>query len=705
MDLVIKNCNNIDSGEISIKPNILNIKYAINGTGKTSASKAIQFSVDENYNLEELIPFKFRNGETISEENKPSVVGIDDINSIAIFNEDYVNQYVFKQREILENSFEIFIKNENYDRHIQQIEALIKEIKDTFSQSESLGTLINDLTELSECFGKSKTGYSAAGSIGKGIGKGNKVAHIPEGLEDYSEYITNENNSQWVKWQVSGSKFLEIANKCPYCTSNEIGENKEKIKKVADEYDSKMIEHLNKVLSVFTRLDEYFTDDTNRKIKEITGNIDGISKEQKTFLIHVKEQIDNLIERLTKIRELGYFSLKEIDKIAEEFNQNKINLDYYEYLNTEKTNDLSNKVNEAIDAVITKAGQLTGEIRQQNIGIQRTIEKYKKEINTFLKYSGYKYKVDIELDESKEYKMVLKHDENPEVISNVNNYLSFGERNAFSLVLFMYDSLHKNTDLIILDDPISSFDKNKKFAILNMLFRGSESFSGKTVLMMSHDFEPIIDMLYNLPHKFQPKPFISFLSTTNGILKEIEVKRNDIKTFMEIAKENVQILDESINRAVYLRRLYEISLDKSEAYNLISNLFKKREEPINRIYNEDAGVFEEIPMTTEEIAIGENHISDYIENFNYAQALNRVRDTNEMVAIYENSTNNYEKLQIYRIICNENHDNEIIRKFVNETFHIENDYILQLNPCKFELVPNYIINECNEDLRRLGLIE
>jgi ABC-type dipeptide/oligopeptide/nickel transport system ATPase subunit len=705
MDLVIKNCNNIDSGEITLKPNVLNIKYAINGTGKTSVSKAIQYSLDENYSLDDLIPFKFRNGEELSDENKPSVIGIEGINSISIFNEDYVNQYVFKQREILANSFEIFIKNENYDQKIEQIETLIKGIKDTFSQSDSLKNLIDDLTELSNCFGKSKSGYSAAGSIGKGIGKGNKVAHIPEGLEDYSEYITNENNLQWVKWQVSGSPFLDITNKCPYCTSTEIETKKEKIKKVAEEYDAKMIEHLNKVLSVFTRLNEYFTDDTNRKIQEITSNNDGITKEQKTFLIHVKEQIDNLIERLLKIRELGYFSLKEVDKVAEEFEQNKINLDYYEYLNTEKTNGLSNEINKAIDSVIAKAGQLTGEIRQQNIGIQRTIEKYKKEINTFLKYSGYKYQIDIELDESKEYKMVLKHKEHPDVINNVNKHLSFGERNAFSLVLFMYDSLHKNTDLIILDDPISSFDKNKKFAILNMLFRGSESFSGKTVLMMSHDFEPIIDMLYNLPHKFQPKPFISFLSTDNGTLNEIEVKREDIKTFMEIAKENVVLLDESINRAIYLRRLYEISLDKSEAYNLISNLFKKRDEPINRVYNEATGEFVELPMTAGEIATGESQISEYIEDFNYDQFLTRVKDTSTMVSIYENSGNNYEKLQIYRIICNENHDNEIIRKFVNETFHIENDYILQLNPCKFELVPSYIINECNEDLRQLGLIE
>ena len=49
-----------------------------------------------------------------------------------------------------------------------------------------------------------------------------------------------------------------------------------------------------------------------------------------------------------------------------------------------------------------------------------------------------------------------------ERISSGDQHLSFGEKNAFALVLFMYQSLADKADLIVLDDPISSFDKNKK---------------------------------------------------------------------------------------------------------------------------------------------------------------------------------------------------------------------------------------------------
>ena len=76
----------------------------------------------------------------------------------------------------------------------------------------------------------------------------------------------------------------------------------------------------------------------------------------------------------------------------------------------------------------------------------------------------------------------------------------FGERNAFAIVLFMYEVLSTNPDLIILDDPISSFDKNKKFAILEMLFRreSASCLKNKTVLMLTHDVEPIIDTVKSL---------------------------------------------------------------------------------------------------------------------------------------------------------------------------------------------------------------
>ena len=40
-------------------------------------------------------------------------------------------------------------------------------------------------------------------------------------------------------------------------------------------------------------------------------------------------------------------------------------------------------------------------------------------------------------------------------------------------------------------------------------------------------------------------------------------------------------------------------------------------------------------------------------------------------------------------------ESRVINKFINETFHIENEFIMQINPCKYDIVPEYIIDECN----------
>lgn len=74
-----------------------------------------------------------------------------------------------------------------------------------------------------------------------------------------------------------------------------------------------------------------------------------------------------------------------------------------------------------------------------------------------------------------------------------------------------------------------------------------------------------------------------------------------------------------------------------------------------------------------------------------------------MIDIYNSCNNNYEKLQIYRII-NDGKDinDDIIKKFMNETFHIENDYLFQLNPCEYEIIPEYIIEQCNKNILEIN---
>ena len=70
-----------------------------------------------------------------------------------------------------------------------------------------------------------------------------------------------------------------------------------------------------------------------------------------------------------------------------------------------------------------------------------------------------------------------------------------------------------------------------------------------------------------------------------------------------------------------------------------------------------------------------------------------VNDVNAIRTKFLATDVGYEKIQLFRIFDIE-HDDDVIRKFINESYHIENEYVMQLNPHKFESIPEYVIDEC-----------
>ena len=691
MRLTIRNCNNIDNGEFNITEDRLNIKYAINGTGKSTISKAIEaFVINNQEKKDSLLPFKYYG----KDESSPELTGYEKFKKIAVFNEKYIEDYVYQKNELIKNSFEIFVKSPDYDRHIKGIEKLLESINITFQNHPELEELVKIFQQFIDGFGKAKSGYSAAGAIGKGIAKGNKIDNIPAGLEVYEPYLKNNDNVKWIKWQLEGKHYLDMAEQCPYC-SGSIKETKETILKVSEEYDAKAVEQLTKMLEVFKELMPYFTNETTFKIEEITKNVSGITTAQKNYLLEIKAQVDSFMQQLYGLKKMGFHSLKNAEKIADELKKYKIDLAYYSHLNSKLSNEKVGLINKTLDEVLEKAGKLQGEIAQQKKLIKKTIEMYSSEINEFLYYAGYKYQVAIEEENATDYHLVLKHIEGTDNIQTVNEHLSYGERNAFALVLFMYSVLKEEPDLVVLDDPISSFDGNKKFAIINMLFMGKHSLKNRTVLLLTHEFNTVIDAIYNMPYNFSPTPTAAFLTTKQGVLQEKEITKADIKSFGEIAYTNIASDMDSLNKLVYLRRLLEIENSDCLAWQLLSNIFHKREKPEYHFSNGTPARL----MTLEEIQDATNEIrTNYISDFNYDTEYQKTQDMTVLKELYQNSESNYEKLQIYRIMINENSANSVIKKFVNEAFHIENDYLFQLNRCEYDTVPQYIIDECNKDI-------
>ena len=159
----------------------------------------------------------------------------------------------------------------------------------------------------------------------------------------------------------------------------------------------------------------------------------------------------------------------------------------------------------------------------------------------------------------------------------------------------------------------------------------------------------------------------------------------------EIAKDSSA---NRIARVVFLRKLSELNQRKGKwalVYEILSSLIHG--ERVRRKVGIDR--FEE--MLPEELIQGEKLIKEYIPDFSYETELNDVFTPCSVKELYQNEVNGYYKMLLFRELtelCPElrlQPRDDGWFKFVDETYHIENDNLHYLDVRKFDIVPDYII--------------
>ena len=689
MDIIIKNCNNIDKANISIKKNFLNIKFAANGTGKSTIAKAIALNATDPTTLSRLTPFKYFDENQKLADLRPSVSGADEIKSVAVFDNTYIDDILFKRDELLTNSFEIFIKNDEYDQKFAEIEMHLAELKAVFANDPRIAKMLEDLTALLKAFGKAtKTAsYSAASAIGKSTAKGNMISNVPVGLEAYAPFLQSDENVNWLKWQMDGKKFLDLSDDCPYCTQP-AAEKRETILRIDNEYDAKSVEHLNALVEILKNLSNYFSDDANSSLTKVIHSKAALTDEEKLFLGTIKNQIELLASKISALREIDFYSLKDVTDYESKMADLKINMDLLREVSSISTRTVVDEFNNKLNLIGQKIGLLKGSVVKHKNQVATLIKSNEDSINEFLQDAGYHYKVSVETVE-KTYKMRLMHNDSPSFVEQGSQHLSFGEKNAFALILFMHDVLKRNPDLIVLDDPISSFDKSKKFAIIKRLFVSNNSFQNKTVLLMTHDFEPVIDMIYTLRGHFE-KVNAHFVSNHASVISETAIARSDIVSASQACLSTVKSDAHFLVKLIHLRRYFEITANKGNSYNVLSSLIHQKDEPEEYDSN---GVL--IKMKTTDIESAKIEIMSLFPQFDYDDHLKFIRSDSELRELYLDLEDGYSKLQVFRMMDLIKKSNSNIAKFVNETYHIENDYIMQLDPTKYQTIPDHILSACD----------
>lgn len=698
----IQNCNNIANGEISICADKLNILFGRNGTGKSTIARAI-YLTSQRKPLTELAPYG-----SVKKDDPPSIEGVE-TGGVAIFDDNYVSQYVYQPDSLIKDAFEVLIRSKEYDEAKMNIDDALSKIKTTITGREEIvvlqkqiGVLISNI----EFTGSTNKLAKRKGGI-KGIlnGKG-AYFNPPAELNEFSPFFEEGTVSSWAAWRLQGFTEFGAKGRCPYCSTGDSRQTETFNRVFVESFDKASVEYAAAISRALDELSPYLDTEKSKVLLSLFGVKENVPVLE-TQLAKLGAEARYLHDRLTAIVSFNGSSVDR-DNISDLENKlNDMKVDFRacdSYFTADLTLAEMGTINAEIDSLLGKVGTLKGEIGKYNKYIQDRIKEKRQDINDFLNLAGFKYTFDVEVDGENSARALLKFvlpDGNPGDVQSPGTHLSWGEKHAFALILFMFDAIRNDAKLVILDDPISSFDSNKKYAIINRLFKTGEkgnSFYERTVLMLTHDFEPVIDYIQTNSGRQKPTSVCaSYFENMNGQLLCTPIcKDDDLMSSVVLLKELASDTAIDISARVgclrkFIEHQYKNPQEESSAYNILSSLIHGRSEPTLDKDGNDK-------LKDEQIAAGIEYISGFILDFDYAAVLAQCTPRCLMDR-YTTETSAYIKMLILRAYTEQDNEarerlrqyNDVLRKYVDETYHIENDYLYSLDVRRFNIVPgNYI---------------
>ena len=162
--------------------------------------------------------------------------------------------------------------------------------------------------------------------------------------------------------------------------------------------------------------------------------------------------------------------------------------------------------------------------------------------------------------------------------------------------------------------------------------------------------------------------------------------------------ENIDVICRLISLRKYIE-LTEKSDEKDCAYDIISCALHAKKKPDKKI-----GIAHYEDLSDVEMAIGTEYIKKRIPVFSYNSLINENLSLSSLITSYESSACNFFKLHFFRLILELDNNKEKIKddnllNYIDKTYHVENNYIYNLDFRKFEMIPEYIIKKCDDFIR------
>lgn len=687
MKFKINNCKNIETGCLTLMENQLNIRYGANGTGKSTLAMAIESLYNEEL-LTKMNPFK-------NTELVPKVELLEGVlpDAVKIFNEKYISNHLFIESSVLDDRrvYEVLIKDAELDKKKKVLLDLFSDLKQRCN-NKTITLFISKISSMKSNLplNNKKDQINGSSKVIKALKDGNFyiAENLPKSLSSYHDLLLGEKRVQWIEWFNSGHDFSD---NCPYCRED-LKDGFENLKnEISDRYKQANVKNITSFLGDLGSNVIDLNESTKKLINDKINSIDGLQTDD-AEIIKIYASLYTLIETLDKL-----CSLSEYDLLKEDETEKLLNnfLSTFEKIDFIENDELLKELNSIKSKIEELKSMKIDYLKNKGIfdtAIKSKVNNSKNQINDFMQIAGIPYEINFIGEKTKDPRVILKHTNCN--VTNILESLSYGEKNAFALIMFLMDVLSEDNKFIILDDPISSFDENKKYALMHALFLRDEDrcLKNRTVLMLTHDFTPVIDLTYVKKHD---NINAKYLQLSENILTEHPINDNHIKNVIQVSRDMSKNPDKSLlSRLIEHRRFLELTKNNEDfQYDLISSVLKLKVTP--QLKN-NQGDFLDFTQEQIDAACNKVTLEINIDDFNYSEVLEYLSNKENLIASFDIATD-FEKINILRILSilvNDRIGDDVLRKFILESYHIENTMTFQLDPEAFNTVPYYIISAC-----------
>lgn len=642
MELNIKNYKNIENLDLTVFDKKINYMFGISGSGKSSIAGVI-FGNKEERNA--------TYGKSINDIQftiNPSI----NVDECSIFDIKKQNNLLLNKNDS-DDMFSIVFSNDNRLQIIQnEISILLTQIN---SQRDILNRYIANVDEMIRKINKKKFGAKEVFSKTSTIERLKKEIDNPK-YKKYSNFI-RQNGLEYVQWLEQGAAFeLYDNNKCPFCTRKLTTGRKDKLEELF-QIKPEQYEIISNSEDILTNLGISIPNFSyKREIKRLEEDLYTANQNKKEILA-----MYDMIDSYSRYS-LDVGSIKKI-KLSDSL------LNLFPDLN-----DIIEDFNLNIKELKKQYGELkynTGRIVKNNL----------KRLNDYLEMFSIPYMFTVEnYDITKKQATVFLISKKDQIHNDRTDNLSYGEKNLIALLLFLISDKSK---IVIIDDPASSFDDNRRKIIYELLY---EFHNERTFLVLSHDQVFIKYALLGIKsnNNYKSKTGkILYLENHNGICKTKEIESKDFGPL------NVQVLDfvketemSYYRKIINLRILAEINKSNSKMDKLIYEYLSAILHRTNK---------KEIKKQLKDKKTTETYLKRNIYD-KYKIKIKYIPDNIMDGFDYEHLTN-FEKIAFKREEARQNRRNKkktYIEKEFDDIVHLNNNYFISLNPYKFDIFSEQI---------------